>query len=316
MLPGSTSSPNEINWQLARRKHALSVRAVILQAIRCFFAQRGYLEVDTPQRIPAPAPESHIDAIPADGWFLQTSPELCMKRLLAAGYERIFQISHCWRRGERGSKHLPELTLLEWYTAGADYRALMEDCEALLLAVADALHRGPNLVYQGTAIDLTPPWPRLAVREAFARYAHVSMEEALRRDEFDLILTHEIEPHLGIGKPTFICDYPAAQAALARLRPDDPSVAERVELYVAGLELANGFSELVDAAEQRERFVREEEYRRAQGRTPYPIAEKFLNELSNMPPSAGIALGVDRLVMLFLDAPTIDDVVPFTPEDL
>jgi lysyl-tRNA synthetase class 2 len=304
------------NWRLASRRKVLAQRAAILQAIREFFVQRAYLEVETPQRIPAPAPEAHIDAIPADGWFLHTSPELCMKRLLAAGYPLIFQISHCWREGERGGKHLPEFTLLEWYRADSDYRDLMSDCEALVQHVALTMGQGDHLAYQGKEIDLCTPWTRLSVREAFLRYAPISISEAIRRDLFDEVVVRDIEPHLGTPQPTFLYDYPAERGALARLRCDDPSLAERVELYIVGLELANGFSELIDAEEQRARFVREEAYRRSLGRRSYPLPDKFLAELPDMPPSAGIALGVDRLVMLFLDVASIDEVVAFTPEEL
>ncbi|MGQ9492760.1 MAG: EF-P lysine aminoacylase EpmA [Anaerolineae bacterium] len=292
------------------------MRAAVLQAIREFFIHHGYLEVETPQRIPAPAPESHIDAIPADGWFLQTSPELCMKRLLAAGYPRIFQICHCWREGERGSYHIPEFTLLEWYCVGCDYQGLMSECEALIQSVSDKVGLGDRLVYQGKEIALTSPWPRISVEEAFSRYAPLSMAQALESDLFDEIMVRDIEPHLGIVQPAFLYDYPAIRGALARLRADKPSLAERFELYIAGLELANGFSELTDATEQRARFLREEAYRRSLGKRPYPMPEKFLAELEEMPASAGIALGIDRLVLLFADVASIDEVVAFTPEEL
>jgi len=304
------------NWRLASRRTALAQRAAIVQAIREFFVQRDYLEVETPQRIPAPAPESHIDAVPADGWFLHTSPELCMKRLLAAGYPRIFQICHCWRKGERGRYHFPEFTLLEWYSAGSNYHDLMSDCEALVQHVARAMGQGEELVYQGQRISLSTPWPRISVREAFSCYARLSMAEAIEHDCFDEVMVRDIEPHLGVPSPTFLYDYPAQRGALARLRADDPSVAERVELYIGGLELANGFSELIDAGEQRARFVQEEAYRRSLGRNPYPLPENFLTELPEMPPTAGIALGVDRLVMLLVNAATIDEVMAFTPEEL
>lgn len=305
-----------MNWRLASRKKALVMRAAVLQAIREFFIHHGYLEVETPQRIPAPAPESHIDAIPADGWFLQTSPELCMKRLLAAGYPRIFQICHCWREGERGSRHIPEFTLLEWYCVGCDYQGLMSECEALIQSVSDKVGFGDRLVYQGKEIALTSPWPRISVEEAFSRYAPLSMAQALESDLFDEIMVRDIEPHLGIVQPAFLYDYPAIRGALARLRADKPSLAERFELYIAGLELANGFSELTDATEQRARFLREEAYRRSLGKRPYPMPEKFLAELEEMPASAGIALGIDRLVLLFADVASIDEVVAFTPEEL
>jgi lysyl-tRNA synthetase class 2 len=305
-----------MNWRLARRQEALWTRAAVVRAIRAFFLERGYLEVETPQRIPAPAPESHIDAIPADGWFLQTSPELCMKRLLAAGYPRIFQLCHCWRQGERGSRHVPEFTMLEWYRAHSDYRALMEEAESLIRSVALAAEVGDRLLYRGKEVQLTAPWERISVQDAFERYSTIALDEALASDSFDDALTGAVEPNLGSPRPTILYNYPATRASLARLCQDDPSLAERFELYIAGLEIANGFTELTDAQEQRVRFLHEEAYRRSLGKLAYPLPEKFLQELPNMPPSAGIALGVDRLVMLFLDAPSIDEVMAFTPEDL
>jgi lysyl-tRNA synthetase class 2 len=304
------------NWRLTGRQRALWQRARIIQRIRAFFVDHGYLEVDTPHRIPAPAPESHIDAIPAGEWFLHTSPELCMKRMVAGGYEKIFQICHCWRSGERGSRHIPEFALLEWYRSGCDYVALMAECEAMIQAAATAVDAGQSLTYQGQEIDLSSPWKRISVEEAFRSYAPLSMRQALKQDLFDEIMVGDIEPNLGLGKPAFIYDYPAERKALARLKPGRPDLAERFELYVGGLEIANAFSELADGDEQRERFRQENEYRRSMGRPVYPMPEKFLSELDDMPLSAGIALGIDRLVMVLLDAPSIDEVVAFTPEDL
>ena len=304
------------NWLLARRRKALQRRALILHGIRQFFIDRGYLEVETPHRIPAPAPESHIDAIPSGLWFLHTSPELCMKRMLAAGYEKIFQICHCWRDGERGSQHVPEFTLLEWYRSGCDYMALMEECEALIQAVAASVAPGERMIFRNHEIDLKGPWERISVKEAFEQYAGMSMAEALERNVFDEIMVEKIEPKLGTRKPTFLHDYPAERAALARLKQKDQTVAERFELYMGGLEIANAFSELADVEEQRRRFDVENINRLSMGRPAYPIPEKFLAELEEMAPSAGIALGVDRLVMVFCDAETIGDVVAFTPEEL
>ena len=297
-------------------KHGLRLRAVLIQALRTFFIDRGYLEVETPIRIPAPAPEAHIVPLTSEGWFLQTSPELCMKRLLAAGIPKIFQICKCFRKGERGDRHLPEFTMLEWYAAQSDYRDLMSDCEALLRHLATALGKAGMLEWQGRMIDLGPEWERITVAEAFRRYAPCTVEEALRKDKFDELLVEYVEPHLGMATPTFLCDYPAVLGALARLSPADATVAERFELYVAGLEMANGFSELVDPVEQRARFLAEQEAIRLQGRDPGPMPEQFLAELAAMPQAAGIALGVDRLVMLFAGADDIDQVVAFTPEGL
>ena len=304
------------NWPLVKRKKALQQRACILQGIRQFFIEKSYLEVETPHRIPTPAPESHIDATPSDTWFLHTSPELCMKRMMAAGYEKIFQICRCWRERERGSLHLPEFTLLEWYRANGDYHSLMEECEGLIRFVARTIGLEQKLIFRSHEIDLSEPWERISVKEAFGRYSQTSVTEALEQNLFDEIMVQGIEPRLGVEKPTFIYDYPAERGALARLKQDDPSVAERFELYIGGLELANGFSELVDSEEQRRRFQLENRNRQFIGKRIYSMPDKFLDELDSMPPSAGIALGVDRLVMVFLNAETIDEVVAFTPEDL
>ncbi len=304
------------NWPLSRRHQALQRRACILQEIRKFFIEEGYLEVETPYRIPAPAPESHIDAVPSDTWFLHTSPELCMKRMVAAGYDKIFQICRCWRERERGRLHLPEFTVLEWYRAGGDYRSLMDECEALIRSVARAIGLGEKMIFRGGNINLSKPWGKMTVDEAFHRYAGTSASGALEKNLFDEIMVQDIEPNLGVGKPTFLYDYPAQRAALARLKKEDRTVAERFELYIGGLELANGFSELVDSEDQRERFHAENENRRSRGKPIYSIPDRFLAELDEMPPSAGIALGVDRLAMALLDFETIDEVVAFTPEEL
>ncbi len=301
----------EPNWQLARKRPTLEKRARIVQAIRAFFIERDFLEIETPQRIPTNAPELHIDAVPSGDWFLQTSPELAMKRLLAAGYGNIFQISHCWRQGERGKQHLPEYSMLEWYRPEADYQYLMTDCENLLARLLPEL----TLTYQGQDIDLTPPWPRLCVQDAFKQYATCSVEESLATGRFDEQISLEIEPNLPKDRPTILFEYPACQASLARLSKDS-TVAERFELYLGGMELANAFSELTDHAEQEQRFTSEEAERRASGKQPYPPAIPFITELANMPPAAGIALGIDRLIMLLCDTEQIDHVVPFPPEQL
>jgi len=292
----------EPNWALGRKRQRLEERARIVQTIRAFFVTRGYLEVETPYRIPANAPEGHIDAVASDEWFLHTSPELCMKRLLAAGYERLFQICRVWRKGERGARHVPEFTLLEWYRAGFDYTALMDDCEQLFAGLAPT----GKLCRNGRCVDLAPPWERLTVRDAFSRYGSLSVDEALATGRFDEVIALEIEPRLGLEKPAFLTEYPAEHAALARKKPGNPAVAERFELYIAGLELANAFSELTDPVEQRERFAAEENARRDAGKAPYSSPEKFLKELEAMPEAAGIALGVDRLVMLLSGAETIE----------
>ena len=301
--------------QAAIRSNLLR-RARVIDSVRTFFRAAGFLEIETPVRIPAPAPEAHIDAQESGDWFLQPSPELCMKRLLASGFEKIFQICRCFRKGERGGRHLPEMTLLEWYTAGADYLTLMVQCEELIGFVADRMEIGCRLDYQGRTVDLRPPWERLTVAEAFQRLGGMTVQQALERDCFDEIMGIEIEPQLGRDRPLFLYDYPASCGALARLKPDDPSVAERFELYIAGMELCNAFSELTDPPEQRARFATENRARNASGKRVYPIAEPFLQALDRVPPAAGNALGLDRLVMLLTGAASIDEVVAFTPEEL
>jgi lysyl-tRNA synthetase class 2 len=294
----------------------LELRASILQHIRQFFVDSGYLEVETPIRIPAPAPEAHIDAQPSGEWYLQPSPELCMKRLLAAGYPRIFQICKCFRKDERGSRHLTELTMLEWYTVLHDYTDMMNQCEQLIIHIAGQLKRNNVLHYQERRIDLSLPWHRITVSDAFSRMADISVERALHDGRFEEILALEIEPQLGIDKPLFLYDYPATCGALARLKLSDRQLAERFELYIGGMELCNAFSELNDPGEQRERFEAERELRRNNGKPVYPMPEEFLNSLTLMPNAAGNALGIDRLVMLFADTMRIDDVVAFVPEEL
>ena len=304
------------NFNLARKSQALQARAKLIQSIRLFFIHHGFMEVETPLRIPSPAPEEHIEAIPSDNWFLQTSPELCMKRLLAAGYQRIFQISKCFRAAERGAKHLPEFTMLEWYASGFDYHQLMDQCEALLIAAFKDMDHNQDIVWQNKKTNLTSPWEKITVADAFLKYAPVTLEEALVQDKFDEIMVEYVEPRLGIDRPTFIYDYPAKLAALARIKMNDPTVAERFELYIGGLELANGFSELTDASEQRQRFEEALKLRAANKWARYEMPEKFLQALQTMPQSAGIALGIDRLVMILADTNKIDDVVAFAPENL
>ena len=303
-------------FYLARKSQTLQLRARFIQSLRQFFFQQDFLEIETPLRIPSPAPEEHIEAIGSDNWFLQTSPELCMKRLLTADYLRIFQFCKCFRARERGDKHLPEFTMLEWYVAGFDYVQLMNQCENLLITTVKRAGHPQDIVWQNKTIHMAPPWERITVADAFSRYGPITCGEALNQDLFDEILVEYIEPHLGSDRPTFLYDYPAKLAALAKIKTSDPTVAERFELYIGGLELANGFSELTDADEQRKRFEEASDARAAKHWAQYPMPEKFLNALESMPEAAGIALGIDRLVMILADKTNIDDVVAFTPETL
>ncbi len=300
----------------SRKRNYLIIRARVLQAIRAFFIENGYLEVETPLRIPVPIPEAHIDGFESEGWHLQSSPEICMKRLAAMGYDKIFQICKCFRKEERSHRHLTEMTMLEWYTRGDTYRDLMDQTMDLIRYIAQKTGNGNRLTYGTKTISLDPPWEFIPVARAFENHTGISMETAIETDAFDELMAFEIEPELGERCPTFLFDYPAAMGALARLKPHAPSLAERFELYIAGMELANGFSELTDPWEQKQRFKKELALREAAGKPLTPMPDKFLEAIGHMPDTAGIAMGVDRLVMLFANVHTIDKVVTFTPETL
>lgn len=291
----------------------LKLRARVIAAIRHFLSSEGFFEVETPVRIPAPAPEPHINALPSDGWFLQTSPELYMKRLLADGYDRIFQVCKCFRQAERGKRHLPEFTLLEWYASGWDYTRLMGQIEEMIRFVCNEVLGEENICYNGRKISLKGAWPRIEVADAFMRFAQKSVKDAMADGSYDEVMAFDIEPALVF--PSFLCDYPAEKAALARLSASKSGVAERFELYIGGIELCNGFSELTDAAEQTRRFTEELARRESAGKPVYPLPRKFLSALESMPDAAGCALGLDRLVMLLCGADCIDDVVAFVPEE-
>ncbi len=288
----------------------LHQRAAFFRAIRSFFHDRDFLEVDTPVRQPLLVPERNILPVPSGTHFLQTSPELYMKRLLGGGCERIFQICPCFRREERGHLHLEEFMMLEWYRRDADYRQLMQDCEVLLRAVCSQVD---GAVFP---VSLSGDWERLTVREAFAGYCSLSVEEALQTEMFDQLLVEQIEPNLGQKKPTFLYDYPVQLASLARPKKEYPLLAERFELYVAGIELANGFSELTDSVAQRSRF--EEEYALMDGERAgsRKMPEQFLAGLEQIETAAGIALGLDRLFMLLVGETDVNRVVTFSMDEL
>ncbi len=299
----------------------LALRARIIQAVRQYFTDQGFIEVQTPLLVRAPAPERNIRTFSVNQGgakgrlFLIPSPELNMKRLLAQGLDKIFQLGPVFRMEERGRFHLPEFTMLEWYRTGADYNRLMKDCESLLTAICLAMDLDQrNIPWNGRGIDMSPPFPRLTVEQAFFDLAGWTPGPAPDPDRFDMDLVACVEPGLPDDRPVFLMDYPASMASLARLKPGSTDVAERVELYCAGLELANGFTELTDPEEQAERFREELLARRDRGLEEYPWPEDFLNALSAMPPCAGMALGIDRLVMLLTNSSEIDQVVAFPPE--
>lgn len=317
---------------LAARLPFLRRRTRLTQAVRAFFDARGYAEVETPYAVRAPGEEVHLRAFATmreqpDGTteplWLHTSPEFAMKRLLVAGAGPVFQLARVWRNGEGSDLHAPEFTMLEWYRPGADMHSLIEETTALLRAVL-----APLVTCRGVTTDLTRI-ETISVTDAFARWAGADVlataDDApalaaaagvrLREDEtwedlFFRLLLERVEPHLGRAHPTFLTHWPAAQAALARRDPADPRVAERFELFVCGIELANAFIELTDAAEQRARFLADRARRHAIGGPDWPLDEDFLAALEHgMPQSAGIALGFDRLAMIAAGADRIGQVL-------
>jgi len=307
---------NSLSLEWLTAKHGrLKVRSKLIQSIRTYFIAKDYLEVTTACRIPAPIPEAFIDNICSEDWFLQTSPELNMKTLIASGLSRIFQICPCFRANERSDSHLSEFTLLEWYCTSANYVDLMDECERLICRIARDLNMMDSLTYQGQIISLSCPFRRISVNEAFKAYASISLQQAIEQDRFDELMVYEIEPALGI-QPVFLFDYPKERAALARKKSSNPEIAERFELYIGGHELANAFSELCDPLEQKQRFELEVHERKLLGKPVYPVPYSFINTVHLLPETAGIAMGIDRLVMLFTDTDCIDDVVTFTTDDL
>ena len=309
------------------RLQALQGRARALAATRAFFAARDFLEVETPLIVPSPGLEIHLDAVPAGDGFLITSPEYAMKRLLAAGLERIYTICKCFRGNEHGPHHAGEFTMIEWYRGYAELDAIIADTEQLVADVVTAVAGRAIANVDGRSIDVAPPWPRLTVRAAMQRWAGVDVDDLVPSvraagialaddvawdDAFFAAFLARVEPALAaLDRPLILHDWPAPLAALARRK--DATTALRFEAYVGGLELANAFDELTDPAEQRARFADDQRLRRERGRAVYPIDEKLLAALAEgLPPSAGIALGFDRLVMLATGAPTIAQVLTFT----
>ncbi len=297
----------------AALRENLPRRAALLRSLRGTLDAAGFVEVETPVRIPAPANEPHILPPPSGRAFLRASPELQMKRLLAEGFGRIYQIGPCFRQGERGDRHAPEFTMLEWYRGGGTYLEILDDLRRLVADAATALHGEPRARFRGATLDFAAPWEQIPVREAYRRFAGWDPVARWDAERFDLDMALRVEPALPKDRPCVLLDYPAPAASLARLSPADPRVAERWEAYAGGIELCNAFGELVDAAEQRRRFEAARAEKAALGETPMPLDEDFLASLPAMPPSGGAALGVDRLAMVLLDAPDIDAVRAFLP---
>ena len=330
----------------ADRRPLLLARARTFAAWRKWFAERDFLEVDTAALQVSPGNEAHIGAFETafegprgrEPLYLHTSPEFACKKLLAAGEERIFSLAHVFRNRERGPLHHPEFTMLEWYRAGSPYAALMDDAAALCALAAQAAG-ADRFTHRGRTADPFAAPERLTVCEAFARHARVDLAATLRPDGvndrdmlaamaqavgvrvsaddgwsdlFSKILSEKVEPHLGVGRLTMLDEYPASEAALAQRLPARPQVSERFEVYACGVEIANAFGELTDAAEQRARLESEmAEMERVYGGR-YPIDEDFLAALAHMPPASGIALGADRVIMLATGAGSVDKVI-WTP---
>ena len=342
-----TLSPWWSQKRHADRRPALLARARLQSGLRHWFGARDFIEVDPSALQVSPGNEAHLhgfatQAIGNDGlsrrMYLHTSPEFAMKKLLAAGEERIFALTHVWRNRERGPLHSPEFTMLEWYRVAEDYTQLMQDCTDLM-QLACTVAGSQTLRYRDLTCDPFAAPERLGVVEALERYAGIDLlasihadgstdpaplarqmkgialrvaEDDTWSDLLSRILVAKVEPRLGQGRPTILDRYPAAEAALARRMPGDARLAERFELYACGVELANGFGELTNAAEQRLRFDAEmDEKQRVYGER-YPLDEDLLAALPFMPAASGIAMGFDRLVMLATGAPKIDDVI-WTP---
>jgi len=342
------SEPRSSPWwapgRLADRRPFLGARANITRRVRAWFEGQGFVEVETPALQVSPGNEAHLHAFATElvapdagrsPLYLRTSPEFAAKKLLAGGERRFFELARVWRNRERGPLHHPEFTMLEWYRAEAAYETLMADCAALLATAADAAG-AKALTYRGASVDPYAEPERITLAEAFERFAAIDLlatveaggatdreglaaaaqAQGIRTapddtwaDVFSRVLVQKIEPNLGQGRATILCEYPLAEAALARPKPADPRVAERFELYACGVELANCFGELTDPAEQRRRLEAEmAEKARVYGER-YPIDEDFLAALAAMPPASGAALGFDRLVMLASGASHIEQVL-------
>lgn len=310
---------SEVMRMPRRRIELVRARANVLAQTRAFFESRDFLEVETPLLVPSPGLEIHLEAVRAGDGYLITSPEYQMKRLLAAGFERIYQICKCFRGNEHGAHHSSEFTMIEWYRAHSDLEAIIDDTEQLVATVCDGTARVGD-----RKIDVTPPWTRLTVRGAMRRWAGIDIGDIRADastawdDAFFAAFLDKVEPALAAQPAaTILVDWPAPLAALARRKPDDPSTALRFEAYIGGIELANAFDELTDPVEQRARFQDDQRIRGERGKPVYPLDEKLLAALDEgLPPSAGIALGFDRLVMLATGASSIDQVLTFSTAEL
>ncbi len=289
----------------------LSLRSYLLRYLREYLYNSGYIEVETPYLIPAPIPEAHIDSFEVEDRYLHTSPEAYMKLLLSKGYERIFQICKVFRKGEKGRFHMPEFTMIEWYRAGSDYMDLMDECERLLIHIFKRLVDQPYISYRGKKIGLNMPWERISLETLFNRYSELSLWDALKKGIFEKIMITDIEPHLGWRSPVFVYDYPVELGSCAMRSRRDPRIVERFELYMGSIELANGYTECNDPKELKDRFLEEIKKRQAYKKPIYPMPEYLLCSLKAKDRYSGIAMGIDRLIMLIADKRDIEDVIGF-----
>ncbi len=339
-------------WKTLKQNPALweryNIREKVIKATRAFFDANGFHEVETPILIARPPAESYVDVfettlLDRSGTprkaYLSTSPEVSLKKLIVAGLGNCYTLTKSFRNTEMQSRlHNPEFTILEWYRVGADYTAIMRDCEALVHSIYRRLCNDTPFTYQGKKVDLSPPWQRMTIAESFRAYASLNFDEFLDMDKardiaaargytvedhstweqlYNQIFLNDVEPKLGRGKPVILYEFPAAMAALARKKKSDPRFAERFELYVEGIELGDAYSELTDAQEQDARFQEEMKTLTRLGKTLYEYDHDFIDALKvGLPPCAGMAVGVDRLIMLFSDVTDIADTLFFPVGDL
>jgi lysyl-tRNA synthetase class 2 len=306
------------------------VREKVVDVVRSFFKDQGFHEVSTPILVPVPSIEPNLEVfqtelrtskgVKRDGYLIM-SPEFSIKKLLAAGIGNCFEITKCFRNEEEVSPlHNPEFSMLEWYRVGANYRNVMEDFENLFCEIIKKVSPGADLSkweYQGQIYDLNCPWPRISFEEAFAKYAGRRIED-IKDEDFYQIFFNEVEPMLlKSKKPVILYDYPISQASLAKKKESDPRFAERFEVFLAGVELGNCFSELTDAAEQKKRFETDLAERKSQGKTDYPIDEDLIEALrAGLPTVSGIAVGVDRIIMLAANVSSISETLFFPGNEL
>jgi elongation factor P--(R)-beta-lysine ligase len=338
------------NWQKIRSDKELKQRLIscgqITDLVRAFFKEQGFFEAQTPALVASAGQEPYLSPFKINfldernkkyQGFLITSPEYSLKKLLAGGFDKVFELARVFRQNESfGGTHNPEFTMLEWYRQNSDYTQIMKDTENLVCFLAKKIKSSEIISYQGQKINLTPPWPRLTVKELFLKYAGIDLDKAKTladfkkqvknksyskfndwNDIFYLVFLNEIEPNLPKDKPVFVCDYPLPQASLSKRKEKNSFYAERFEVFVAGMELGNAFSELVDIKEQAERFKEEHALRKKLGKDNIPIDKDLLFALElGILPSGGIAVGLERLQMLLLDVKNINDILAFPASQL